>query len=95
MPLFIVRTEIESVVVADDEDHACEVAAEWKNDIADEADLYSWVAWDAQEIKSVKQLPQGWSVDSLPWGSDDDVPVKEYLVPKVEPNKNQLALEGI
>ena len=67
--LFIVRAEIESVVLAEDENDACLVAAENYSDISYEADLYSSVAWDALLCK---RLPHNWDNNSLPWGSDDD-----------------------
>lgn len=67
--LFIVRAEIESVVLAEDENDACVVAAYNRRDILDEADLYSTHSWDALLCK---RLPQNWDDNSLPWGSDDD-----------------------
>ena len=67
--LFIVTTEIESVVLADDEEDAAEVAAEYCHDICDEADLRSSFSWDA---RLCERLPQNWDVNSLPWGEDPE-----------------------
>lgn len=76
--LFIVTTEIESVVLAEDGDEASQVAADYHRDICDEANLYSAFSWDARECK---RLPPNWDVNSLPWGDDEngEMPVGHYM----------------
>lgn len=89
--LFIVRAEIETVVLANDENDAREVAVDNRDDIFSEAELSSPHSWDAQPCKI---LPSHWDEDSLPWKSydyfDGDVTVGQYM----KEAKAQLAKEA-
>ena len=84
--LFIVTTEIESVVLAENEDDAADIAAENYRDICSEVNLDYSTSWDARECG---RLPQGWNNTCIPWGSEDDSMCGQYMVEDLPLDKDE------
>lgn len=76
--LFIVRCEMESIVLADDESDACKVAARFHDDIASEVGINESHLWDATELDHVLA---GWSEEpgALVWATEGDHSLSELL----------------
>lgn len=74
--LFVVTTEVEAVVAAENEQEARRVAAHNWQDIAYEVELGSTSSWDAR-ICTV--LPFDWNDDCIPWGSSDGKTAGFYM----------------
>jgi hypothetical protein len=82
MPIFNVTATMETtlVVIADDENHAWEVAQEHTRrafDDADEPALTSVIG----EVRNEEHLRNGWDGNCVPYGGDGNTRLKELLTP--------------
>jgi hypothetical protein len=80
MPIYNVLATIETtmVVVADDEDHAWEVAQDHAMEAFDDADE-PHQTYVTGEVKSVSQLRGGWNGACIPYGGDRNTRLRELL----------------
>ena len=83
--LFIVTKEIRTVVYADDESDAAEVARQFESDIADEP---AQEGWSAHELNYV---PNGWEDSSLVWHKGEGDLEFGPLLADCESYKNAMA----
>lgn len=77
MKLFKVKLITYSVVVADDEDAALELATNHGGDMTIDIDP-SAISIDG-EITKAEALPRHWTVEDYAWGFDDDMNIGEIL----------------
>lgn len=71
--LFVFKLSLESVIIADNEDHVKEIVM--KN-------LQQIVVNDSNEnkITPLEKLPENWDKWCLPWGGEDDKSLAELLI---------------
>lgn len=82
MPIYNVEVTMETtmVVVADDEDHARQVAAENARDAFD-CDRPEPDVRVRGEVTSEKHLRNGWDGDCLPYGGDGETRLRDLVTP--------------
>ena len=74
MRLYSVRTYVDIVVYAENEDQASRIALAERN-----PELRHASTEPVKPIVTADDLPAGWDLGSLPYGRDDDVSVGEIL----------------
>lgn len=74
--LFEVEIIVRAVVVADTMSEALHVAYRNRRDMVRDSDLECDVVC---EIKSESHLPEGWDSECIPYGSEDDSRIGDYL----------------
>ena len=82
MPIYNVLVTLETtmVVVADDEDHAYQVAQKNAREALDEGSLDPDVNL-LGEVTSTKHLHSGWDGNCLPYGGDGKTMLRDLLKP--------------
>jgi len=85
MPIFnvIATMQTSMVVIADDEDHAWEVAQEHAQEAFDDANA-PYQTHVTGEVKKVEHLRSGWDGDCIPYGGDENTRLRDLLTPNVE-----------
>jgi hypothetical protein len=74
--LYKVAIEAFAVVVAEDEKEACRIARHYGSEIMkSEGDSAQCIC----EIKSISDLPYLWNSDCLPYGTNEDKTIFDYL----------------
>lgn len=74
--LYRVEINMETVVVAEDRDHAVRIALLSLGEMDGEFDQAQLTA---SVIEDVQDLPSGWSMGLVPWGNDEGMEVGEWL----------------
>lgn len=80
MPIYNVTASVTTtmIVVADDEDHAWEVAQNHAEQAFDDANE-PYQTHVIGEVKSVSQLHGGWDGECVPYGGDRNTRLRELL----------------
>ena len=75
--LWIVRMEVETVAYAESEQDAIDAIRSEPEAVAQAFDFSD--ALDAVELTDGDQLPDGWDVGCIPWGSGQDLTIRRIL----------------
>lgn len=79
MKLYMVEITTHAVVVAEDEDHAREVASDCRRDaLSDDIDPQIDVG---REVTKLQDLENGWDGECIPYGGDGNTRLKAILTP--------------
>lgn len=92
MPIFNVTVTMETtlVVIAEDENHAWEVARENARRDFDDADEAPQIHVTG-EVKSAEHLRDGWNGDCVPYGGDGNTRLRDLLTPNASLSGAELA----
>ena len=85
MPIFnvIATMQTSMVVVADDEDHAWQVAQEHAKEAFDDANE-PFQTHVTGEVRKIEHLRSGWDGDCVPYGGDENARLRDLLVPNAK-----------